>query len=1260
MANISLEDRRLLEKKGINFLKIKPTAGLTISEEADQVDSQIQHEIVATVSSNKTALIILAGILGAYALLVLTFTILFVTKPVETANWLGIIADYTKNISYLPDNSISKVLAAETSTIQGSLSPLKAVLQPIAKVSLGFVKNIRPESYAQIAKVAIIDTTDVLGLDTSGNITLARPIANLNSQFLQGLEPGTSPGNLAIVGEADSPIPALPDLGPTSVITNADLANSAVTVTTSGPLSGGGTVSLGGTLTLDCPTCATSLSSTFTASSIDTLTNKSISGLTNSLSDIPNSVLVNSSLTVSTGTGLTGGGLVTLGGTITVNLADTAVTAGSYGDTISVPTFTVDAKGRLTGASNVTISGLTTSNLSGTAGITNAQLSNSSLSLLGNSGSGTVSLGDALTLTGAGITTVSVSGSTFTITSTEADTLAAVTGRGATTSTALTLSSPTNSITVGTLTATGGTINGITIGAVTPSTGAFTTLSSIGNTSSGNIASFTNLNTSDSATSSVLRLNIGTPDASNTATRFIQFYAGSTTNSNGSGIGNIKIQNSGLQYVSGNADLAEWTDITGSAANGDIIASLSSGNQKAVAGNLLLGVVTDTAAFVGNETGDLTGKAIVGMLGRVNTKVSTENGNISIGDPIAASSVAGVGMKQTKAGPTIGKALAEYSSIGVSRIAVQVVPGWYDPDPLLTPSSFTISGTNVLDQNSDVVTRVGGFQNIFAGTISIANGLTMTSGALSLSGLSASTINTGSNALTFTSSNFNTTGTGINSTAIGATTASSGAFTTLSSTGTTNLGSGTGVVSINSSDTTNLQIAGTGTTGNVQVGAGGAGSTTPDLLVMDIKNTSGDPTGTPGAIYYNSNTGKFRCFENSAWVNCITPSGSDLQHSASYDTSEAITNIPTGGAQVTLGTVAVTPATALGDVYVTGWADVYSSNATDQPLQVVIETTTNCTGTTVGNANVTYTITSAQSTTIDRGTIRVSGIAVDPGTGSQNYSLCAAVTSGGGDTDVLNWGIEALVIDTGADLAEIYTTKDANIEPGDVVSIDPSLQTGMKKSQTPYDQSVLGIISTRPGMVIGSIDNEGINAMPVALSGRVPVKVSTQNGPIYIGDYLTTSQTPGVAMKATEAGTIIGIAMSPFDSEGVGQILVFVKNSFSTGSRTAIATNEDVNNPIGAIGKKVADMGNFISDFVGNKITGVLGYFDEIFTKKIHTDEICVKKSDGNEVCINGDQINDILSTSTPTPTITPVPIESPTPSSTPTQSPEATSTPLP
>jgi len=65
----------------------------------------------------------------------------------------------------------------------------------------------------------------------------------------------------------------------------------------------------------------------------------------------------------------------------------------------------------------------------------------------------------------------------------------------------------------------------------------------------------------------------------------------------------------------------------------------------------------------------------------------------------------------------------------------------------------------------------------------------------------------------------------------------------------------------------------------------------------------------------------------------------------------------------------------------------------------------------------------------------------------------------------------------------------------------------------------------------------------VALSGRVYVKADASTGPIRPGDLLTTSATPGHAMKVTDhdqaQGAILGKAMTSLDS-GTGLVLVLV------------------------------------------------------------------------------------------------------------------------
>ncbi|MCF8222746.1 MAG: hypothetical protein K9J25_06325 [Bacteroidales bacterium] len=115
---------------------------------------------------------------------------------------------------------------------------------------------------------------------------------------------------------------------------------------------------------------------------------------------------------------------------------------------------------------------------------------------------------------------------------------------------------------------------------------------------------------------------------------------------------------------------------------------------------------------------------------------------------------------------------------------------------------------------------------------------------------------------------------------------------------------------------------------------------------------------------------------------------------------------------------------------------------------------------------------------------------------------------------------------TGAskDLAEYIYDNNNETEPGDVVVADPMGKENVIKSSEPYQGSVLGVVSTKPHLTMGSeivLDEEtgdpiaGVNATRLALAGRVPVKVTDENGPIEPGDPLTTSSTPGHAMKYT-------------------------------------------------------------------------------------------------------------------------------------------------
>jgi len=132
-----------------------------------------------------------------------------------------------------------------------------------------------------------------------------------------------------------------------------------------------------------------------------------------------------------------------------------------------------------------------------------------------------------------------------------------------------------------------------------------------------------------------------------------------------------------------------------------------------------------------------------------------------------------------------------------------------------------------------------------------------------------------------------------------------------------------------------------------------------------------------------------------------------------------------------------------------------------------------------------------------------------------------------------------------SDVAEYFPGLN-DIEAGDVVVIDPSLKINLKKSDKEYDSLVAGVISTQPMFQYGSPENDITDkskqkGVLLTVAGRVPCKVDASYGEIKIGDLLTTSPTPGHAMKAInpKIGTIVGKALEPL-KEGKGKIMILV------------------------------------------------------------------------------------------------------------------------
>src|SRR6266508_951182 len=132
-----------------------------------------------------------------------------------------------------------------------------------------------------------------------------------------------------------------------------------------------------------------------------------------------------------------------------------------------------------------------------------------------------------------------------------------------------------------------------------------------------------------------------------------------------------------------------------------------------------------------------------------------------------------------------------------------------------------------------------------------------------------------------------------------------------------------------------------------------------------------------------------------------------------------------------------------------------------------------------------------------------------------------------------------------ADCAEEFSALSGEtVEPGTVMVIETERR--LQQSTREYDRCVIGVVSgagdLKPGLVLGKQEGETDRVL-IGLVGRVYCKVDASYGPIERGDLLTTSNTPGFAMKASDHsrafGAVIGKALRGLDT-GRGLIPIIV------------------------------------------------------------------------------------------------------------------------
>lgn len=217
-----------------------------------------------------------------------------------------------------------------------------------------------------------------------------------------------------------------------------------------------------------------------------------------------------------------------------------------------------------------------------------------------------------------------------------------------------------------------------------------------------------------------------------------------------------------------------------------------------------------------------------------------------------------------------------------------------------------------------------------------------------------------------------------------------------------------------------------------------------------------------------------------------------------------------------------------------------------------------------------YRVTSAGAGTLATTTL---GSVLPPGDGTVGYDV---------GRSALRWASMHAVgfygsYFAGPDVAERYPSAEA-LEAGELVVFDhapdPKLtvldQSATKdggtvvagkrvavavRRTTRANQPAIGVVSTAPGVSLQDPGDE--KKPPVALMGRVPVKVTDEGGDIAIGDYLAASSKPGVAMKAASSAPTIGVALQAHKGKADGRILAFIRAG--NGDGTALQRLEEKN-----------------------------------------------------------------------------------------------------
>ena len=449
-------------------------------------------------------------------------------------------------------------------------------------------------------------------------------------------------------------------------------------------------------------------------------------------------------------------------------------------------------------------------------------------------------------------------------------------------------------------------------------------------------------------------------------------------------------------------------------------------------------------------------------------------------------------------------------------------------------------------------------------------------------------------------------------TMLGLTSVSTNAKLSLSNTVSTN-GSSTAIAGIHGDYTFNNG----GSSGYVQVGNrfvfNNAPTTNSNTMVGEIIRTVDNTTlaNLVRGLDITSNAGS-----NTAGTN------TGLRASGATFGVQGITSGLAGGVSVPAALYGENTGTTNGDIL-----RLFSNSVTSAPsLATFYHDTSTFTGTgllmdfATGSGTFSGNFADFQRNNVSQFRITNTGV-VSMGLGSTaaTSAVCSSLANGTAPTSGVAYEIRDCSNTPVADYAEMYPVEEG-IEYGDIVMIGSEMintydvgqngainwnkvkgqVTKLVRSNEPHQKNVVGIVSNNYNDFSSTgynIKNED-NPMPVALSGRVPVKISTQSENLSAGDYITTSNDDGKAMKAVKSGFVIGKVLEDWDkNSGKEMVMIFIEPGFHNG----ISTNEYMGFDMMLDGKTGDNLLaiQVLEKLIAEKEENIGAYLSEIFTDRL-------------------------------------------------------------